>query len=142
MLTMATVTRRLVPMTRWQGLLGKPAPVDEPRRTLAPPYGLEATVARHINAAERRLPFHTNCLDEATAGQLMLRRRNRPGAVVIGLSSGEPGEQWGAHAWLVGRTGVITGRRVALDYAPASIFAPDEVLEADTPPANRPPDSI
>lgn len=124
LLILAAGLRRTVPMTRWSPLLGSNAAVGPQAQRLNPPTGLERTVAAHIQSAANRLPFNPNCLERATAGQLMLRRRRLDGVVVIGLARGEQGSKWDAHAWLVGRTGAITGAREARDFHPASMFVP------------------
>lgn len=124
LLTMAAGLRRTIPMTKWSPVLGANAAVGPEADRLHPPSGMERTVARHIHAAGKRLPFDPNCLEQATAGQIMLRRRRRPGVVVIGLARNEPGSKWDAHAWLVGQTGAITGAREAKDFHAASMFVP------------------
>lgn len=87
-----------------------PVPPDGPLR------GVDRDVAVALLSARRRLPYEPRCLDLTLAGQTMLRLRGLPGTVVIGLAPGDAGPRvdgsagrWGAHAWLVGGTGVVTG---------------------------------
>ena len=111
--------RTSLPMKRWAPVLGSPASVDSLPDVAGRPTGLELTVAQSINSGAFRLPFRPNCLERAAAAQMMLRRRGHAGSVVIGLS---PGQGWGAHAWLVGDTGIVVGADEASTFQPASIF--------------------
>jgi hypothetical protein len=81
------------------------------------------------------LPFEPSCLAQATAGQVMLRRRGQPGVVVIGLRpptaaspvaefpTGEDRDRWGAHAWLMGSAGALTGGPAAEGFTAINVFA-------------------
>ncbi|MCH9816709.1 MAG: lasso peptide biosynthesis B2 protein [Actinomycetia bacterium] len=132
---MATAVRRSFAMPSWSRWLGtSKAPKDtfaagtDPSCLLPSADPMERSVALAVRSAAARLPYDPRCLDRATAGQLMLRRRAQPGVVVIGLSPNKS-EAWGAHAWLVGRRGVITGGREARDFAAASCFVPAGITE-------------
>ena len=134
----ATVVRRVSPMPKWQGLLGRsrsvrdiPQPLDA-TRLRRPDEPKELDVYRSVRAAASRLPYDPRCLDRATAGQLMLRRRKHPGVVVIGLAKPsaedlQESERWKAHAWLVGRSGAVTGGREAVGFVATSCFIPPEL---------------
>jgi hypothetical protein len=100
-------------------VLGAPASVEAVPSSTGAPTGIELMVAKSINSGAFRLPYRPNCLERAAAAQIMLRRRGRAGTVVIGLA---PGQGWGAHAWLVGDTGVVVGEDEARAYFPASVF--------------------
>ncbi len=130
LLTAAAAAQRWVPMPRWSGVLGKPGAVPPELRgsavggievraaTLA-----EARVGSAVARASRRLPFEASCLAQATAGQVMLRRRREPGVVVVGLRpSVESEADWGAHAWLLGRRGALTGGPAAAGFTATTAF--------------------
>lgn len=138
LLTAATTVRTLVPMPRWSRALGETSrltdlnfdPTDIRTRQYPRSVG-EHHVALAIRSASKRLPYDPRCLDQATAGQLMLRGRRHPGVIVIGLSTENgPGKRRNAHAWLVGSTGAITGGAAARDYVAASCFIPPEIARA------------
>lgn len=125
-------------MPWWSRVLGENSgltdldfdPADIGRRRYPRSVG-ERRVATAIHAASKRLPYKPRCLDEATAGQLMLRERRHPGVVVIGLATdSEPGNRRKAHAWLVGSTGTVTGGAAARDYVSVSCFIPHSIRRA------------
>ena len=124
-LAVAGAVRRSLPVLRWQRALGATVPVAP---TCVPSHraaGVEAAVGQSIDRAARRLPWHSTCLDQMLAAQLMLRRRRRPGLAVIGLRSGDTaGARWPAHAWLVGDTGTVVGLVADAQYTPVSGFRP------------------
>ena len=119
-------------MPKWSRVLGEPRgigdlPFDprEPQRWQFPRSVGERRIALALRSAGSRLPYDPRCLDSATAGQIMLRRRSHPGVVIIGLASeGTKGQPRGAHAWLVGDSGAVTGGREAQGFAAASCFVP------------------
>jgi hypothetical protein len=122
--------QRWVPMPRWSGLLGDTAEVPDdwrgrtvtrlPRRTAD---AAERRVARAIERATELLGGRPTCLAQATAGQMMLRTRRRAGVVVIGLRRAEdPEADWRAHAWLLGRRGVLCGGAAAAGFTATTVF--------------------
>lgn len=132
LLCAATMAQRWVPMPRWSALLGRPGAVPETMRGAAD-RGIpvraatptEARVGSALARAQRRLPFEASCLAQATAGQVMLRRRGEPGTVVIGLRApgdGAEGGDWDAHAWLLGRGGALTGGPAAAGFTATTVF--------------------
>lgn len=119
-LAVVGIARRVRPMPSWSRLLGTAAsPEGFAEGEGMAATGVEGEVGLAVGRAGARLPWHTTCLDRAAAAQMMLRRRGRAGTVVIGLA---PQEGWGAHAWLVGSTGVVVGGAEAARFAPATIF--------------------
>ena len=85
--------------------------VDEPR---ADP-GVARIGAAVIRAA-RRLPRMT-CLVEATAADVMLRRRGYASTLKFGVRAPEAGVSLNAHAWVECAGMVVVGGRVELaDY--------------------------
>ena len=122
----ATAVRRLLPPRRLTLVLGQPGParqgVDVPLRVV----GRERDVAVAVGRAAHRLPVATTCLDRAIAARLLLRAGGARPAVVIGLAPDEePAAStsgWGAHAWLVGDTGVVVGGAEAAAFTPVTVF--------------------
>jgi hypothetical protein len=130
LLCAAAAAQRWVPMPRWSPVLGEPGGVPDAMRG---PAGdgiparaattAEARVGSAIARANQRLPFEASCLAQATAGQVMLRRRHEPGVVVIGLRPPDPDESaWSAHAWLLGRDGALTGGPAAAGFTATTVF--------------------
>ncbi|HWU21088.1 MAG TPA: lasso peptide biosynthesis B2 protein [Nocardioides sp.] len=102
LLGVAHVLRLRVPMRRWARVLGPHGPTSVPIVT-GPLTGREAEVSRAIAAAVRRTG--ANCLEQAVAASVMLRRRRLPGLVVIGLDVTDPSQV--PHAWFVGASGLV-----------------------------------
>jgi hypothetical protein len=138
----AAVAQRWIPMPRWSGVLGEAGTVP-PEWAGRSPTGVatsagtltELRVAIAVDRACRMLPFNPTCLAQATAGQVMLRRRGEPGAVVIGLRPmASPTEysrpnsrgtsDWKAHAWLMGSSGALTGGPAAAGFTASTAFRP------------------
>jgi hypothetical protein len=107
MLVVARVLLRTIALPRWSALLGQPTNTNGLDVNGSPAQGNEGVVALGIARAAHRFPGTYTCLERASAGQFMLRLRGIPGAVVIGLKPDGNGD---GHAWLVGKTGVLTGR--------------------------------
>lgn len=117
MLILAKVLFRTIALPRWSTLLGQPTNTDGLDVNGLPAQGSEGVVALGIARAAHRLPGNYTCLEQASAGQFMLKLRGMPGAVVIGLKSNGimpdgiiPDGNGEGHAWLVGKSGVLTGR--------------------------------
>ena len=75
-----------------------------------------------IGAAARRVPWRTECLEQALAAEAMLRRRRVPCTMYVGVAR-NPGAGVDAHAWL--RTGRlhVTGGADVTRYAVLATFA-------------------
>jgi hypothetical protein len=69
---------------------------------------VEAAIARAITSAAARVPWRSDCLLQAMAASAMLRKRNLPSHVCIGVRRG-PAGALEAHAWLVTNGGIVTG---------------------------------
>lgn len=112
MLILAKILFRSIALPRWSALLGQPTNTDGLDVNGSPAQGREGVVAIGIARAASYLPVGFSCLERASAGQFMLRLRGISGAVVIGLKpyGTEPNGNGEGHAWLVGKTGVLTGR--------------------------------
>jgi hypothetical protein len=141
LLAAAGVTTRAVPIQRWSGLLGKPAPVpehwaDQPSASQQPAPGSpqEYRVARSIARASRLLPWTPSCLDQALAAQVLLRRAGTPGLVVIGVRRTDEAAE--THAWVMGHAGPLTGGPTGGGFTPTSAFAAP--ASADPTPTTTP----
>ena len=131
-LTCTAIAQRFIPMPRWSAVLGQPAAV--PDAWLASPVisvptrwdsSHELRAARAVRSARRYLPWKPRCLAEATAAQVLLRAAGNPAVVVIGLrppSQAGDHQAWEAHAWLVGRSGAITGGPAARGFTATTVF--------------------
>ena len=117
LLGLAHVVRLRVPMRRWARLLGPNGPTTVAIVT-GPLTGPEAEVARAIGAAVRRTG--ANCLEQAVAASLMLRRRRVPGLVVIGLDVTDPSQV--PHAWFVGASGLVVVGGEQAGHRPVNQF--------------------
>lgn len=131
-LTATAVAQRFIPMPRWSGVLGRPTAVPEAWRA-SPVLSLpnrwdslaERRAARAVRSAGRYLPWTPRCLAEAAAAQVLLRSAGSPAVVVIGLRpppQAEHQQMWEAHAWLVGRSGAITGGPAARGFTATTVF--------------------
>lgn len=69
-----------------------------------------ASVGWALRSAASRTPWASTCLVQALAGILMLRARNIPGIICLGVSkdSSDP-EPLSAHAWLHSGKVILTG---------------------------------
>lgn len=128
----AAAAQKWVPMPRWSPLLGRQAAVPDQWRgqaveTLPVAAGslTESRVAGSVRRASQLLPWEPTCLAQATAGQIMLRRRGEPGQVVIGLRRPDDADRpWDAHAWLLGTRGALTGGPAAAGFTATTVFVP------------------
>lgn len=118
LLLLARALRKWVPMRRWAPLLGENGPPTA-SMVLDRLQGDEAVVARAVASGARRVS--ANCLEQAVAASLMLRRRGTGAAVVIGLDPAQPDAI--PHAWLVGASGaVVVGGDEMPGFRPVNQF--------------------
>jgi hypothetical protein len=75
-----------------------------------------------IEAAARRLPLRTKCIEMALALQAMLRRRGVPSVLHYGVRHDEKGTL-GAHVWLTIDGAFVIGGECAPDFACVATFA-------------------
>ena len=148
LLALAAGAQRWVPMPRWSSVLGRPGAVPDAwksHRIAALPLRagdtIEVRVARAVRAASRVVPWSPRCLAEATAGQVLLRQLGAAGVVVIGLQPPDPDATpvqprrrghgpWAAHAWLLGRSGALTGGPAAKGFTATTVFEVPDALTA------------
>ena len=78
-------------------------------------------VRRALQRATGRLPWDSSCLVRALAAQLMLRRRNLPTVLQLGVRAG-PATELSAHAWLTCGEINIVGDESAAEFTPIAAF--------------------
>jgi hypothetical protein len=90
----------------------------------------QAEVISALNRATRYLPWHMSCLPRALAAQTMLRRRDLPSQLYIGIARGEARDQQrisDLHAWLYSGQTEICGTEIATQFLPLVCFRSDDV---------------
>ncbi len=114
-------------LARWMGVHMAQTP-----ETL-PPHQQETArrIAWAVDAASRRLsylPWRNRCLAQALTARAMLRRRNIPCTLYLGVAhDGQEGEaRLLAHAWLRCGSRILTGRRGMERFTVVSTFADAE----------------
>ncbi len=87
--------------------------------------GTEAARVRWaVSAAARRTPWRSECLPQALAALVLLRRKGVAGTLVLGVAPGEDESPYRAHAWLGVEGRVLIGERGVRGYTPVSAFGP------------------
>lgn len=121
-LVAAKVLRVMLNVAHWESAIGRKGGVgDREFDQVLPPKGTDRSVSLAVAAAARRLPFSTNCFDQALAARWMLKRRGSASTVVFGLRRGALGD--GSHAWVVGESGgTVTGGSVAQEFVAVAAF--------------------
>lgn len=115
-LALARLAVRVLPFRRIEPRLGvrmTELPADAPAGAAA------RRVAWAIEAAARRTPWRSKCLEQAIAGKAMLRRRRTPSTMYLGVAQ-QPFE---AHAWLRVGADTLLGGRVAARFTVVASFA-------------------
>jgi len=88
-----------------------------------PRAGRPVTVSARIGVSVERMArftwWRSMCLEKALAGRWMLRRRGIPSTMYVGMA--RQGEQFVAHAWLVGEGQTLTGA-AKMPYAALAVF--------------------
>lgn len=104
-------------LSRFAGGVAAPAGSSHAQPTTDP---VALAVARALQSASARLPWHSTCLVQALAGRLMLRLRHRPATVVLGVAHVEG--EFRAHAWLLSSGGTVCGGREADAYTTIAVL--------------------
>lgn len=91
--------------------LGAP---DAPDRSESAPLERAALIGRVVAATARLMPFRALCLQQVIAVRRMLRRRQIPATVLLGLErragpGSDTGQERRAHAWVIAGGQVING---------------------------------
>ena len=107
-----------------------------PFRTVSRLYGLreDGTPAQNskndctditwaLRGVARRAPWKSTCLVQALAGAAMLKQRDIPVSLVLGVKKQGAGQEMlAAHAWLLSGTRCITGGECRDHYTPIATF--------------------
>jgi len=122
LLMVACVAVRLLPFRWYVRAMGRPggAPVGVPGSATGVDQ-IARDVSRALRRASRHLPWHSTCLMRALAGRAMLRRRNCPGTVYVGVERRE-GTDHAFHAWLVAGAVPVSGVREASRFTAIATF--------------------
>lgn len=80
------------------------------------------SVSRAIRTMSRHLPWECKCLAQAISGKMMLRRRQIPSTLYLGVAKKEDGDL-NAHAWLRAGDIIILGGGGLERFAVVSTFA-------------------
>jgi hypothetical protein len=81
-------------------------------------------VGQAVRTAAANTPWQSVCLPQAMAGQWMLKRRNIPGTLYLGVKkSPESPEKLAAHAWLRCGGLILTGADGHRQFTVVSTFA-------------------
>jgi hypothetical protein len=120
LLALARMIVLMVPFRRIAPLLG---------RTMAespPGASQQLTMAQKISwavqTAGRHTPWESKCLAQAMAAKMMLRRRQIPSTLYLGLAKDEQGELT-AHAWLRCGDLILTGGQNYESFTTIATFA-------------------
>lgn len=82
-----------------------------------------ASIGWALRAAASRTPWVSTCLVQALAGSLMLRTRNIPGIICLGVSKNSSNtEPLSAHAWLHSGKAILTGADGHEQFVTVSAF--------------------
>ncbi len=108
-LTLVWPALKLLPFQRVAALLGLAAG-ENPLAIEASFSGESTPVGWAVRAVAARTPWASTCLMQAVAGAAMLRRRQTPTTLFLGVTkdTGQP-EALAAHAWLRCGSAILTG---------------------------------
>jgi hypothetical protein len=125
LLAAARASVRLFPFRWLARVLGKQA---TPRPVPAAPE--RARRIRHIGAmvhrASERVPWTSNCLDQALTAKVLLARRGLPATVYFGVKNDEHGKL-AAHAWLQSGTIYVTGGKTHDEFSLINTFTDEGI---------------
>jgi hypothetical protein len=83
---------------------------------------LAARIGWAVETAALYTPWRSTCLVQAISAKIMLRRRNIPGTVFLGVAS-ENKNGLRAHAWLQSGDRILTGAEARHDFKQISSFS-------------------
>lgn len=98
----AVLSMRFKRLSPWLGPLGAETPTDDPAHQTE-----IRRVGSAIDAVSGYTPWHSNCLAQALAAKIMLRRRGIPSTLYLGLRKDQTSLD--AHAWLRAGATIVTG---------------------------------
>jgi hypothetical protein len=106
-------------------------PGSEPERG-GPSQELARRIGRAVAIAARNVPWRADCLPQAIAARMLLRRHGLPSTLHIGVTRDEAKGLTG-HAWLTCGETVVTGETDLDRYAVLHRLADGESPAADSP---------
>lgn len=109
----------LVPFRRIAPWLGLPGQDTAPECDIAQQASVRG-VAWAIHRVSPHTPWWSNCLAQAIAGKLMLRRRGVPTTLYLGVD--KTGGRMRAHAWLRAGATTVTGAGAAGSFVRVTSF--------------------
>lgn len=86
--------------------------------------GLARTISWAVRTASRYSLWRSTCLTQAMAAKMMLRRRQLPNTLYLGLAKDEEGTLR-AHAWLRCGEAILTGGENRAGFTTIASFADD-----------------
>ncbi|GJM41135.1 MAG: hypothetical protein DHS20C20_14170 [Ardenticatenaceae bacterium] len=120
-LALARLSLLLIPFRRLAPSLGKIG--QESATAVASEVDNRADrIGWAVRAVARRTPWESACLAQAISAKAMLRRRQIPTTLYLGLAK-DKSQQMQAHAWLRCGEAIITGRAGHEQYTIISTFA-------------------
>jgi hypothetical protein len=114
MMILTVPFRRIAP---WLGRTMAESPHDASQQLV-----LAQKISWAVQTAGRHTPWESKCLAQAIAAKMMLRRRQIPGTLYLGLAKDEQGEL-SAHAWLRCGDLILTGGQNLEGYTTIATFA-------------------
>ena len=120
---------RFVPMTRWSARLGRAISAGPSNAAANPREQLERHdltlargLARRVERAAQRLPYHPKCLPRAMALQYLLAVSGMDGRLVVAMHRTRRDAENGYHAWVELDDEVLIGTCERRDFAPIFTF--------------------
>ncbi len=132
--------QKFVSIVRWGHFLGTAGPVPHQVKSVTHSESLSGNarqIREAISMACELLPLAPSCLAQAFAGQRVLKSRNIPGIVIIGLRPRKK-TAWPAHAWLITEGTIVTGGAISHKYFPASAHTFGDQILALSPTEGSP----
>lgn len=118
LLAVARLSVLVLPFRWLSALLGG----DREETALDTPAAAAAAVGQAVERVSRFTPWRSNCLAQALAGHVMLRRRHVPTTLYLGVAK-DADVRLHAHAWLRSGTLIVTGRSGHERFAPVMTYA-------------------
>lgn len=100
-------------------------PVKEEHQTSPPPADLKSArmIGEAVRAAAKYTPWESVCLPQAVAAKWMLKRRDIPGVLYLGVMKDHTKpEKLAAHAWIKSGNVILTGAKGHRQYTVVSRF--------------------
>lgn len=90
-------------------------------------FRLARLIGQAVRSAANNTPWQSVCLPQAVVGQWMLRRRNIPGTVYLGVAINKTiPDKLSAHAWLRCGSSILTGADGHRQFTVVSTFSTDK----------------